>query len=404
MDFNNERCLLIVFLDVTEQRRMEDQIRQTQKMDVIGQMAGGVAHDFNNMLTAILGSAELMARHVSGNLDALKLLGNIQQAASRSADLTGQLLTFSRKEQKNAVHINIDTTINEVISLLERTVDKKIILQTKLIAGESNVTADPALLQNALLNLGLNARDAMPEGGVIMFSTANVELDSWYCESSAFNLTTGPFIEISISDTGMGMPKEVVERIFEPFFTTKGVGKGTGLGLAAVYNTLKENHGSISVYSEIGMGTVFKLYLPLSTWESTAGTVTVEMTHGSGGVLLVDDEPLIRNVGRELLQNNGYKVFLAEDGERALEIYAQNKENISLVILDMIMPKMGGKETLEHLVKNYPEVRVLIASGFYQHGNIEELLNLGAKGFIQKPYSWLELCKAVSDAIGDETK
>jgi CheY-like chemotaxis protein len=242
-------------------------------------------------------------------------------------------------------------------------------------------------LQNALLNLGLNARDAMPEGGVIMFSTANVELDSWYCESSAFNLTPGPFIEISISDTGMGMPKEVVERIFEPFFTTKGVGKGTGLGLAAVYNTLKENHGSISVYSEIGMGTVFKLYLPLSTWESTAGTVTVEVTHGSGCVLLVDDEPLIRNVGRELLQNNGYHVFLAEDGEQALEMYAQNKENISLVILDMIMPKMGGKETLEQLVKNYPEVRVLIASGFYQHGNIEELLNLGAKGFIQKPYN-----------------
>ena len=404
MDFNNERCLLIVFLDVTEQKRMEDQIRQTQKMDVIGQMAGGVAHDFNNMLTAILGSAELMARHVSGNLDAQKLLGNIQQAASRSADLTGQLLTFSRKEQKNAVRINIDTTINEVISLLERTVDKKIILETKLIAGESNVTADPALLQNALLNLGLNARDAMPEGGIIMFSTANVELDSWYCESSAFNLTPGPFIEISISDTGMGMPKEVVERIFEPFFTTKGVGKGTGLGLAAVYNTLKENNGSISVYSEIGMGTVFKLYLPLSAWEGTAGTVTVEVTHGSGGVLLVDDEPLIRNVGRDLLQNSGYQVFLAEDGEQALEVYAHNKENISLVILDMIMPKMGGKETLEQLVKNYPEIRILIASGFYQHGNIEELLNLGAKGFIQKPYSWLELCKAVSDAIGDETK
>lgn len=404
MVFNNEECLLIVFLDVTEQKRLEDQIRQSQKMDVIGQMAGGVAHDFNNMLTAILGSAELMARYVSGNFDALKLLGNIQQAASRSADLTGQLLAFSRKGQNNAVPINIVSIINEVISLLERTVDKKIILETKLTAEESNVTADPALLQNALLNLGLNARDAMPDGGVIMFATANVEFDSRHCESSEFNITPGSYIEISVSDTGMGMSGEVVKRIFEPFFTTKEIGKGTGLGLAAVYNTFKEHHGSIEVYSEIGTGTVFKLYLPLTIGENKVPSVTVEVTPGTGGILLVDDEPLVRNVGRDLLQNMGYQVFLAEDGQQALEVYAHNKEKISLVILDMVMPKMGGKEALERLVRNYPEVRVLIASGFHQDGNIDVLLNLGAKGFIQKPYSWLEICKAVTDAIGDESR
>lgn len=404
MDFKNEKCQLIVFLDVTEQKRMEDQIRQTQKMEVIGQLAGGVAHDFNNMLTAILGSAELMSRHVRDNLDALKLLGNIQQAASRSADLTGQLLAFSRKGQKNAVPISIDAMINEVISLLERTVDKRIILEKRLNAGESNVNADPALLQNALLNLGLNARDAMPEGGVIVFATATIELDSWYCESSAFNITPGSYVEISVSDTGTGMSKEVFERIFEPFFTTKEIGKGTGLGLAAVYNTLKEHHGSLSVYSEIGMGTVFKLYLPLSAGERAAGSVPLEVAHGTGGILLVDDEPLIRTVACDLLQNMGYQVFLAEDGEQALDVYAHNKDRISLVILDMVMPKMGGKETLEQLVRNYPDVRVLIASGFHQDGSIDALLKLGAKGFIQKPYSWLEICKAVSDAIGDEKR
>lgn len=402
MDFKNEKCLLIVFLDVTEQKRMEDQIRQTQKMDVIGQLAGGVAHDFNNMLTAILGSAELMARHVKDDFDALQLLGNIQQAASRSADLTGQLLAFSRKGQKNAVLISIHSAIYEVISLLKRTVDKKINLETRLIAKETNVTADPALLQNALLNLGLNARDAMPEGGTIIFTTANIDLDACYCESSAYDIAPGQYIEISVSDTGMGMSKDIVERIFEPFFTTKGIGKGTGLGLAAVYNTVKEHHGSLSVYSEAGMGTIFKLYLPISAEENTVSSASAEVTQGSGGILLVDDEPLIRNVGRDLLQNMGYQVYLAEDGEQALEVYARDKENISLVILDMVMPRMGGKETLEQLIKNHPEARVLIASGFHQDWNVDTLLNIGAKGFIHKPYSWLELCKAVSDAIGAE--
>lgn len=403
MDFKHERCLLIVFLDVTEQKRMEEQIRQTQKMDVIGQLAGGIAHDFNNMLTAILGSAELMSRHLKDNFEALQLLGTIQQAANHSAELTGQLLAFSRKGQKNFMQIRVDTAIHEAISLLERTVDKRITLETRLVAKSSTITGDPALLQNALLNLGLNARDAMPEGGVIMFATANVELDPWYCETSTFNLTPGEYVEVSVSDTGIGMSREVAERIFEPFFTTKGAGKGTGLGLAAVYNTAKEHHGCINVYSEAGMGTVFKLYLPLSSGEGTVSAASAGLVQGAGGgVLLVDDEPLIRNVGRDLLQNIGYRVYLAEDGEQALDVYARNRENISLVILDMIMPRMGGKETLERLMERYPDVRVLIASGFHQDGNVDMLLHLGAKGFIQKPYSWTELCKAVADAIGEE--
>ncbi|MDD2309211.1 MAG: response regulator [Desulfuromonadaceae bacterium] len=399
MTFKEEKCLLIVFLDITEQKRMEGQLRQTQKMDVIGQLAGGIAHDFNNMLTAILGSAELMERRLKDDPAAMKLLGNIQKAAGRSADLTGQLLAFSRKAEKNAVQTCINTTINEVVSMLERTVDKKITLETRLIANNACVIGDPALLQNALLNLGVNARDAMPEGGVVTFTTANVELDSGYCGSSAFTIAPGPYIEISVSDTGTGMTTEIIQHVFEPFFTTKGVGKGTGLGLATVYGTVTDHQGCITVYSEPGIGTVFKLYLPLSCGENTPAVCSEELIHGSGGVLLVDDEEILREVGKALLEGLGYQVYLAEDGVQAMELYAREKGSVSLVILDMLMPRMGGKETLLLLMESYPDVRVLISSGFSQEGTVDELIKLGAKGFLQKPYLCQELGRTVAAAL-----
>ena len=387
-------------LDAAEQKRLEERLRQTQKMEVIGQLAGGGAHDFNNMLTAILGSAELMERCVMENPTATKLLSNIKKAASRSADLTGQLLAFSRKGQKKDVRVCIETTIHEVISLLERTIDKNITLETRLIAKDTCVTGDPSLLQNALLNLGVNARDAMPEGGVITFTTASVELDSSYCESSVFNITPGPYIEIAVSDAGTGITKENIQHVFEPFFTTKEVGKGTGLGLAAVYGTITDHLGSINIYSEPGIGTVFKIYLPLSGDKKTIAPSAGELIRGSGGVLLVDDEEILRDVGKSLLKELGYRVYLAEDGEQALEVYARHKKEISLVILDMLMPRMGGKETLVRLMDEFPDIRVLISSGFHQERTVAELVKLGARGFLQKPYIKQELGKAVAEAIG----
>lgn len=399
IEFNGEKCLLSVFMDVTEQKQMEDQIRQSQKMDVIGQLAGGVAHDFNNMLTAILGSAELMERHISDNVAAKKLLETIQKAANRSAELTGQLLAFSRKGHKNTVHVRIDTTIKEVISLLERTIDKKITLDTRSVAKNNCVIGDPALLQNALLNLGVNARDAMPNGGIITFSTANVDLDSAYCNNAVFKIAPGPYIEISVSDTGIGMSREVLQHAFEPFFTTKEIGKGTGLGLAAVYGTVTEHHGCINVFSEPGVGTVFKMYLPLSSDKCDEDSDNSVDVKGIGGILFVDDEPILREVGQSLLEEIGYNVYLAEDGEQALSIYEQEQEQISLVILDMLMPKMGGRETLIQLKEKYPDVKILISSGFHQDGTVDELIQLGAKGFLQKPYLRQELYKSVADAL-----
>lgn len=404
LEFKGENCLLCVMLDVTEQKRMEDQIRQTQKMDVIGQLAGGVAHDFNNMLTAILGSAELMERHVKDDASTMKLLGTIQKAAIRSADLTSQLLAFSRKGLKNAVQVSIDATINDVVSLLERTIDKKITLEKRLLASNTFVNGDPSLLQNALLNLAVNARDAMPDGGIIKFATANVELNSSHCKSSTFSITPGPYIEISVSDTGTGMTEETIRQAFEPFFTTKEVGKGTGLGLAAVYGTVTDHLGCVNIYSELGTGTLFKLYLPLCGEQKNEDVTHEELIHGSCGILLVDDEEILREVGQAQLESLGYQVYLAEHGEQALEVYALESENISLVILDMLMPIMGGKETLIKLMGSDPDVRVLISSGFHQEGTLKELEALGAKGFLQKPYIRQELCTAVAETISGQIK
>jgi CheY-like chemotaxis protein len=243
----------------------------------------------------------------------------------------------------------------------------------------------------------------MPEGGLITFATSNVILDADYCESSTFSINPGPYIEISVSDTGIGMTKDVILHAFDPFFTTKEIGKGTGLGLAAVYGTITDHHGCISVTSEPGIGTVFKLYLPVSDNEIEQNSGDEVLTQGSGGILLVDDEEILRDVGQALLEAMGYTVYLAEDGEQALEVYAREHKNISLVILDMQMPRMGGKETLERLKGRYSDIRVLISSGYHQDGTVEELKKIGAKGFLQKPYLRQELFKTVAEVIGETT-
>lgn len=398
-EFRNEPCLLIVIMDVTEQKRTEDELRQAQKMDVVGQLAGGVAHDFNNMLTAIIGSAEMMERHVKDDPALVKLLTTIQEAAGRSADLTGQLLAFSRKGSTRTVQVRINSTVQSVIGMLERTIDKNIRLETRLIADHDLVIGDPTQLQNALLNLGINARDAMQDGGTITYATATVYLDATYCGSHSFHIYPGTYVEISVSDTGMGIKKEVIDHIFEPFFTTKGIGKGTGLGLAAVYGTVKEHHGSINVYSELGIGTVFKLYLPLADEQKNTVTCEEKSRPGSGGILLVDDEVLIREMGQALLEDHGYQVFVAENGKQALEIYEREQANIQLVILDVVMPVMGGKETLQKLLEVHPDVKVLMSSGFHQDETNDSFIKLGACGFIQKPYRTHELFKAVDDTL-----
>jgi two-component system, cell cycle sensor histidine kinase and response regulator CckA len=397
------RYLLGISEDITERRGVEEQLLQAQKMDVVGQLAGGIAHDFNNMLTGIIGAAEMLNWRLGEDPHNTKLTGVILDAATRSADLTRQLLAFSRKGKITSTPISIDDCINAVVAILERTIDKRITVKVQLDARNPIVTGDPGLLQNALLNLAVNARDAMAHGGVLTFATANLELRSpGSATPQSVQLAPGSYLEIAVSDTGVGMSAEVLEHIYEPFFTTKETGKGTGLGLAAVYGTVKEHNGTITVRSEPGSGTVFRVCLPSGLSRSVQAAPREETIRGVGGIMLVDDEAIIRLSGHCLLEELGYQVYLAEDGEQALELYARERERIGLVLLDMVMPKLSGKETFLRLKELDPEVRVLFSSGFHREGTVQELLEIGAKGFIHKPYRLQLLSKSVAEALADE--
>ena len=258
---------------------------------------------------------------------------------------------------------------------------------------------DQTQLQNALLNLGINARDAMPNGGSLAFASTIKIMDEIACRTMSLSLTPGRYVEIAVCDTGVGMTQEVIEHIFEPFFTTKAMGKGTGLGLAAVYGTVQNHKGELFVQSRPGVGSLFKLYLPVI--EDVTGDIACssDIVTGSGGILLVDDEKILREVGCELLEDLGYSVYLAENGVDALEVFSAHRNEISLVILDLIMPKMGGEEAFLHLRIQSPELKVLFCSGFSSEDTSAELAKLGACGFIHKPYNRSELSRAVAEAI-----
>jgi len=399
IEISGKEFLLGTLMDISEQKRLQSLLSQSQKMEVVGQLAGGVAHDFNNMLAGIMAAAELLKLRLADDEKDQKLLGTIISATTRSADLTRELLTFSRKGTATLSPVHINETIAAAMGLLERTIDKQIQLVSRLEPVDPVVMGDQTQLQNALLNLGVNARDAMPHGGTLRYATTVRDLDEAACRSVGVSLTAGRYLEIAVSDTGSGMTKAVMEHIFEPFFTTKGVGKGTGLGLAAVYGAIKNHRGEICVNSLPGQGSVFKIYLPLVADDSNKQTIRDEVITGSGGILLVDDEEMLRSLGRELLEELGYTVYLAENGEHALEAFAAHRHEISLVILDMIMPKMGGKEAFVHLREQAQGLKVLFCSGFSCEGTGDELVKLGASGFIQKPYNLSELSRAVASAL-----
>jgi PAS domain S-box-containing protein len=388
-----------IMRDITEKRELEEQLRQSQKMDVIGQLAGGIAHDFNNMLGGIIGSAELLSIKTEDNPSLKKYADIILKGAERASELTRNLLAYSRKAKFITRITDIHEPIKEAAALLERTIDRRITIKTELNASPSRVTGDPTLLQNAVMNLGINARDAMPDGGTICFRTENVILDEHYCSTHP-GLLPGDYIEIEVSDTGAGIPEDIMHRIFEPFFTTKKFGQGTGLGLAAVYGTVKEHKGDINVYSEKGRGTVFKFFLPAdsSTGEQSAVPAEIPVT-GTGCILLVDDEAIIRNIAQAQLSHLGYEVLLAEDGESGIELFIRVKERISLVILDLVMPKISGQETLRRLLEIDPGVKVLVASGFNYHEGEQELSGIGAAGFIQKPFQLLKLSRVIAEVL-----
>ncbi len=392
--------------DITERKNLEAQLRQSQKMEAIGVLAGGIAHDFNNLLTVIVGNISLALMRLEATHPAGRGLQDAEKAAERAGELVQQLLGFSRKSPFRPRPIDLNASVRESVDLLRRTVDPRIIIETSEQPDLWLVEADRGQINQILLNLCLNARDAMENGGCLSVSTANLVIGAEYCRSQP-EARPGEFVRLRVADTGVGMDQATLSRIFEPFFTTKQVGKGTGLGLSMVYGIVKQHGGWITVESQPGCGSVFSVFLPSSpkSAEADAPLVTALDTKGSETVLLVDDEEMIRSLATGILERRGYRVLQAQDGEEALEVVRQNLAaqpgiRIDIVLLDMTMPRKSGRDTLAALHEVAPEIPVVLASGYSADGN-EDLAALGARAFIQKPYrpeDLLRTLRAVLDS------
>ena len=386
-------------VDITERKQLEAQLRQAQKLESIGQLAAGIAHDFNNLLTPIGGFADLLLRKAPEGSKEQEYLRQIQVAAQRAVALTSQLRLFSRQEEGERRPVQLNSVVEETRDLLEHSIPKEITLKLSLEPELWAVEADPSQINQVLMNLGVNARDAMPDGGTLTLETRNVTLDEEYARLQ-LGAQPGDYVQLSVSDTGRGMSLEVQARIFEPFFTTKEPGKGTGLGLAVVYGVVEEHGGFINVYSEEGWGSTFRIYLPaIELAVEERGVEVLELPTGTETILVVDDEEAVRAFGQQVLELCGYTVLMAENGLQALEVYQVYEEDIALVVLDVGMPEMGGGECLQRLREMAPQVKVLISTGYTAKGLAQELVAGGALGVVEKPFVAHELATAVWAAL-----
>jgi len=389
--------------DITEKSRMEEQLSQSRKMDAIGQLAGGIAHDFNNMLGGIMAATELM-QNSEKYKDDMDYLNLIMEASTRAADLVAKLLGFSKNKKGPQKVLDLHEQLDQTLFILKSTIDKKIEIQTDFSAENHRIKGNSAEIQNIILNLAINAAHAMPHGGRLKILTRNTQLSNNYCNYSPFDLTPGDYIELDIKDTGTGIPPQYIDRIFEPFFTTKSQGEGTGLGLASVYGSIRQHHGSISVYSEENKGTLFKIYLPCIEQQVAEFSENQRgpLWKGSGTVLLVDDEKIIRLTGKPMLEDMGFNVLLAENGQEAIEIFIENQDSVDLVISDMIMPYMNGKELFQQLMGLDKDCPVIISSGFTKNENLDALKDQGLRGFIQKPFNRYELNRLIQSILAPD--
>ena len=399
VSFEGVHAIQGVLRDITEQERLEVQLMNAQKMEAIGTLAGGIAHDFNNLLMGIQGNASLMLLDVDFRHPHHEKLKSIEQYVQSGTELTKQLLGFARGGKYEVKPTDLNELIEESARMFGRT-RKDIQIRKKLKEDLWVAEVDQGQMEQVLLNLYVNAWQAMPGGGELFLQTENVVLDEDYVKP--FDIPAGTYVKISVTDTGIGMDEATQKRVFDPFFTTKGMGRGTGLGLASAYGIIKNHGGLINVYSEQGEGTTFNIYLPSSEKEVVEGKdLEEDIVKGTETVLLVDDEPMILDVGTQLLNRLGYKVMAARSGREALDIYERNKDTVSLVILDMIMPDMSGGETYDELKKINPSIKVLLASGYSINGQAQAILDRGCDAFIQKPFNLQELSRKAR-AVLDE--
>ncbi|MFT3927873.1 MAG: response regulator [Myxococcales bacterium] len=388
--------------DIRERKNLEGRLAQAEKLEAIGRLAGGVAHDFNNQLAGILGYAELAQLAAAENPAVLGKLEQLTSVVKVASDLTAQLLAFSRRGKFLSEPVDLHRLVREVVSLATRSFAKNIQVETELGAAQPRTVGDPSQLQSAVLNLLLNARDAMPEGGTISLHTFNRNFLPSNEVPPPYGLEPGDYVCLQVRDTGVGMEPEVCARIFEPFFTTKEIGAGTGLGLAAVYGTLKNHHGAVGVESYVGKGSIFTIYLPVSNRRVSFFPENNEpqSLRLRGRVMVVDDEESVREVARGMLEALGCHVTTFADGESAIAYFRTHPYQVDLVLLDLIMPGLSGAETFERLTEIDSEVQVVVASGYSIDGQAQALIDRGAKSFLQKPFSMSALAQRVGPILG----
>ncbi|MCX7935179.1 MAG: response regulator, partial [Planctomycetota bacterium] len=388
-----ERGFATIFADVTEQRLIQERLRQSEKMEAIGQLAGGIAHDFNNQLAGIIGYAEILERRADDD-KTREFVRGILTAAQRAVELIQKLLAFSRKGKYRIAIVDLNHLIAEVVAILERSIDKRITIQQRLSPKPALTRGDPTQLQNAILNLALNARDAMPQGGELILATELLVLDAEQCRRLSAEIAPGPYVRLTVTDSGCGMSDEVKRHLFEPFFTTKPPGEGTGMGLASVYGTVRSHEGAITVYSEPGQGTTFRLYLPSCEAKEDAGqasaTTAMAPRRGQGNILVIDDEEVCRNMLSALLDELGYRVTVCGSGREAIELYRQRWQETNLVILDLIMPEMNGRQVFAALRQINPQAKVIITSAHSLNGVAQAILDACALAFISKPFQGVD--------------
>ena len=404
IDVGGQECAIAIFRDVTERKSLEKQLRQTQKMEAVGQLSGGIAHDFNNLLGVIIGYSEILEQRLPPDDPLLKECLQIKKAGQSAASLTRQLLAFSRQQVLDPKVLDLNGIVLNVQKMLRRLIGEHIELKTNLDPALGCVKADQSQIEQVILNLAVNARDAMPQGGKLLIETAKVELDEDYARRHPPQ-EPGAYVLLSVADTGIGMDAETQARIFEPFFTTKEIGKGTGLGLSTVYGVVRQSGGHIWVYSELGLGTTFKIYLPCAGQPARVQqppAAPAESLRGSETILLVEDEEALRGLARSLLEDSGYTVLEAELPEAAIETALQHSGKIHVLLTDLVMPGMTGKDLAAKLAPTRPEMKVVFMSGYtsFTHAGLAD----SEIALLTKPFTREKLLRKLRETLESEIK